>query len=197
MSGSFDWLFVGLGNPGEKYSLTRHNVGWMAAEKFAQKYNGKFKASWIYYSCEIKIGKNSVLLLLPTTYMNSSGEAVKKVKDKYSIPAEKIVALVDEYNFPVGKLHLKAGGSSGGHNGIYSLIQLLEDENFLRLRLGIDRKFGPGGLVDYVLSPFPPEEQPVLNTMLDNTVHALEYLIGHGAAKAASEINSGRLFNKD
>jgi PTH1 family peptidyl-tRNA hydrolase len=129
--------------------------------------------------------------------MNLSGEAVKKACDKYSIPYSKAVAICDEYNFPAGKVHIKAGGSSGGHNGINSIIEMLGMQNFYRLRCGIGKNFPPGGMVDYVLSNFEEEEKPSLTEMIAKGCDALDYLVKIGPARAVSEINSEKLWRKD
>jgi PTH1 family peptidyl-tRNA hydrolase len=134
-----------------------------------------------------------VLYALPLTYMNASGTAIRKIIAKYHIPIEKVVAIVDEYNFPVGKIHIKQGGSDGGHNGIASIIAELENTNFIRLRCGISRNFGPGKLIDYVLSDFPEAEMPLVNEMKDKAEHAINYLIEWGFARASLDINSGKI----
>ncbi|MFM8569277.1 MAG: aminoacyl-tRNA hydrolase, partial [Candidatus Kapaibacterium sp.] len=142
-----DWLVVGLGNPGTKYADTRHNIGWMVCEELIGRTGGRWeKGAGEYVQCPVKLYGKSVLVILPTTYMNASGTAVTSVASAYRLSSDRIVAVVDEYNFPVGKVHLKIGGSDGGHNGITSIIEELRTDRFWRLRCGIDRKFGPGEL---------------------------------------------------
>lgn len=189
------YLILGLGNPGKKYSNTRHNVGWMVAQKLIQDNNLKIIDKTRYYEIAEYTYKNITNLVgIPLTYMNLSGEAVLRLMIKYKIPIEKVLVIVDEYNFPLGRIHLRQGGSDGGHNGIASIIQKLNNPNFLRMRLGIDRKFGQGELVDYVLSEFTEDEREQLVTMLSNSIKSINYLIENGFARAASEINSGKLF---
>lgn len=192
----YDLVIIGLGNIGEKYRFTRHNIGWLLIQKLAEKYQLQFKAGkGDYYFAEKKIFNKNIMFALPTTYMNNSGIAAKQIIDKYKIPIKNICILVDEYNFPLGKFHLKATGSSGGHNGVTSMINELDSVEFMRFRLGIDKKFGPGELVEYVLSNFTEEELVEVNKMLDESVIAIEHLIKVGFDRAMSEINSRKIFN--
>ena len=189
------YLFAGLGNPEVRYLHTRHNSGWMALENFCERHKCKItQGSLIYYSGEITFAGSKAVLCFPTTYMNGSGEAVRKIAAKYKIPPKNIVILVDEYNFPVGKVHLKPGGSDGGHNGVGSVIEELGTRDFCRLRLGIDRHFEMGGLIDYVLSDFPSEEQDELHRMLEHAADALECILKFGIPKAMGILNSGEMW---
>jgi len=193
-----DWLIVGLGNPGKKYVNTRHNIGWMVGAALAAKYKKPIMSlDNDYMQAALRIGGELVVLILPTTYMNNSGMAVKSVADDYSVPADKILVISDEYNFPLGRIHLKTGGSDGGHNGVESVIYQLETEEFVRLRMGIDKKFGAGELVDYVLSDFGPGEIPLRDEMIEHAVLAIEHLVLNGAARAMSAVNSGKLWKTE
>ena len=189
------FLILGLGNPGTKYRNTRHNVGWMVVEKLILKNELKIIEKTKYYEiAEYKYKGKTNIVGVPLTYMNLSGEAVVRLTIKYKFPLENVLVLVDEYNFPLGKIHLRKGGGDGGHNGIASIIEKTNNSNFMRMRLGIDRNFGQGELVDYVLSVFKEEEQEKLSEMLDNSIKSINYLIENGFSRAASEINSGKLF---
>lgn len=186
-----DWLFVGLGNPGARYENTRHNIGWMVCVSLCEKYKAVFiSGKGQFLQAILTIGKNKIIVVLPTTYMNNSGEAVAEIQRLFHFPAKRIVVVVDEYNFPVGKIQLKDQGSDGGHNGLTSLISHLKTENFLRLRCGIDRKFGPGELVDYVLAPFSANEETTKQEMISQAVQALETLVNIEMSRAMSIINS-------
>lgn len=192
---NYDWIFAGLGNPGEKYANTRHNIGWMAIEELAKRKGLNFQAGkGNFYYADWKFAGKQIMLCIPTTYMNNTGEALKYIQNKNGIKSNKFVILVDEYNFPVGKIHLKAAGSGGGHNGTASVIQHLEQDNFYRLRMGIDRNFGPGELVEYVLSNFEENEKEGVEEMINKTILSLEHLIKAGAQRAISDINSGKIF---
>jgi len=189
-----DFAFVGLGNPGNQYAKTRHNIGWMAVERFAESLNAHFEAGkGKYYQAFAKYAGKQIILVIPTTYMNNSGEAVDFIIKKFGIKAQNIAILVDEYNFPIGKIHVKKGGSGGGHNGTTSVIQHIGGD-FIRMRLGIDRNFGQGELVNYVLSNFEENEIEKVNEILDNSTKAMQHIIKAGFQRAMSEINSGKLF---
>lgn len=191
---NIDYLIVGLGNPKPEYFNNRHNIGFSIIQRIVeQKQLQIFDKTKYYISYLDESNNHRVLYALPLTYMNASGIAIRKIIAKYHIPIEKVVAIVDEYNFPVGKIHIKQGGSDGGHNGIASIIAELENPNFIRLRCGISRNFGPGELIDYVLSDFLEAEMPLVNEMKDKAEHAINYLIEQGFARASSDINSGKV----
>lgn len=135
------------------------------------------------------ISGTTLHILKPLTYMNLSGEAVRLMAARLKLPSERIIAVVDEYNFPVGKVHLRLGGSDGGHNGLTSIIEELGTDKFWRLRCGIDRKFGPGELVDYVLAPFGSEEVEARNAMISSAVDALRLIATVGPEKAMQTVN--------
>lgn len=188
---SADWLVLGLGNPGEEYRDTRHNIGFRVAEHFVRKHRGSFTSGngpWL--EARLHYAGTTFLVGLPQTYMNRSGIAAKRLLAQEGLPPDRLIAVVDEYNFPVGRIHLKLGGSDGGHNGIASIIAELGTPQFWRLRCGIDRKFGKGELVDYVLSPFSPDELPHVEAMIADAVAALERIAQVGIARAVSEINA-------
>lgn len=185
-----EYLVVALGNPGAKYSATRHNIGWMVADAFTGK------RSWLserrpvaLECCTMSISGTTLHILKPFTYMNLSGEAARLMAERLKLPAERIIVVVDEYNFPVGRVHLRLGGSDGGHNGLTSMIEELGTDKFWRLRCGIDRKFGPGELVDYVLAPFGVDEIEARNTMISSAVEALRLIASVGPEKAMQTVN--------
>jgi peptidyl-tRNA hydrolase, PTH1 family len=192
---TYDWLIVGLGNPGDKYARTRHNIGWIIADALRTRYATsetftKGKGAWMQVA--MRIGSSRVLMALPITYMNASGEAVERLRVVHRIPNDRILAIVDEYNFPTGKIHVRQGGSSGGHNGIGSMIECLRTDQFWRLRCGIDKKFPPGGMAEYVLGEFPADEAPAVELMIHKSQLALELICRKGALQAMSLINSAK-----
>lgn len=192
---TYDWLIVGLGNPGEKYARTRHNIGWIVADALRAHYakNEAFtkgKGAWV--QVPVRIGSSRVLIVLPTTYMNASGEAVERLRVLHRVPNDRIMAIVDEYNFPTGKIHFKQGGSGGGHNGIGSMIECLRTDQFWRLRCGIDKKFPPGGMADYVLGEFPAEEAEAVKAMIHKSRLAVELICRKGATQAMSLVNGAK-----
>ncbi len=187
-----NWLIVGLGNPGERYQNTRHNIGWLVADEFAKRRKIQIEpVSSIYNFAEFKYAGKVAGIVKPTTYMNASGEAVRKLANKYSIPVQNIIVIVDEYNFNVGKVHLKKDGGDGGHNGILSIIEEMNATNFLRLRCGIGKEFGPGGMVEYVLSEFKESESNDLSMMINKACDAIEFIMkNNNIGRSMSAINS-------
>lgn len=195
MAGSPQWLIVGLGNIGDEYANTRHNIGWMVCEAFVRHCGGSFSPSHpLFSAAEIKLRGRSAVVILPTTYMNRSGSALSAAARLYKVPEDHTVVVVDEYNFPVGKVHLKRGGSDGGHNGTASVMSATTN-TFWRLRCGIDKDFGPGQLVDYVLAPFSAPQREILPEAIDKGRIALETVLLQGPERAMSFVNSGKAFS--
>jgi len=186
-----DKMIIGLGNPGEKYSDTRHNIGYMIVDKLVQKYKKKYKNKFCIanYSM-ISIAGQNILFVLPITYMNCSGEAAYYFLKKYKIASSNMLVILDEYNFSIGKIHIKKVSSDGGHNGLASIIANTETLDFHILRCGIDKKFNAGELVDYVLSPFNEDEKNEVDFMINNAVKAIEFYIENEIGKCLSYINS-------
>mgnify|MGYP004496069239 FL=1 len=143
-------LIVGLGNPGEEYQNTRHNAGFMAIDNYIDESNFKKKDN--YMIAEKVINAEKILFVKPLTYMNDSGQAVRKVVDYYKISLDDILIIYDDMDFNVGTIKIKASGSSGGHNGIKSIIRCLGTENFKRVRIGISKP--EGDTINYVLGKF-------------------------------------------
>lgn len=193
-----EYLIVGLGNPGEKYQKTRHNIGWMVSNAINIEKSTKWKLhkNLYLFSNFSMFGKN-VINAIPVTYMNNSGMAVKELLNKYKIPINNVIVIVDEYNFPVGKVHIKKCGSNGGHNGIASIIEETESNDFLKLRCGIGKDFPSGGMVDYVLSDFPETQQTDVMDMIDKAIDSIEHIIKVGFSRAMSDINSERLWKEE
>ncbi|OGU38098.1 MAG: aminoacyl-tRNA hydrolase [Ignavibacteria bacterium GWB2_35_12] len=198
MAKNVNWLIICLGNPESQYAWNRHNIGWMVAAELCSKHKKPLmKIFSKSYHASLRIAGQLALVILPTTYMNASGEAVSEVIESYDIPAERIIVVCDEYNFPLGKIHVRQGGSDGGHNGVASVIEELGTEEFFRLRCGIGKNFPQGGMVDYVLSDFLDDEIEEKNIMVKKAVDSIEYLIQHGKTKTMTDVNSEKLWDKD
>jgi peptidyl-tRNA hydrolase, PTH1 family len=168
-------LIVGLGNPGKKYAFTRHNFGQMVLYAFAEKHHFSFKKEREFKS-EVAKGtwkEGKLFLLFPTTYMNLSGQAVRKTVDFYKISLEDILIISDDAALPFGTHRFRSSGSSGGHNGLKSIEEALGTQNYQRLKLGVGEPL-VGFLEDYVLSPFTKEEQEKLPEMITQGVTFLE-----------------------
>lgn len=184
------YIIAGLGNPGEKYARTRHNIGFMVVDAFAAKHGLPWtKHGDLYEHAQARVRGRIVDLIKPLTYMNLSGKAIRKHMNACGLQPSSIVVVTDEYNFPTGRIHLKSGGSSGGHNGISSVMEDLGTPNFWRLRCGIDRKFGPGELVDYVLSDFPEDESTYVEAMISRACEVIGDIASGGPSTAMQKAN--------
>ncbi|MCL1935878.1 MAG: aminoacyl-tRNA hydrolase [Defluviitaleaceae bacterium] len=184
------YLIVGLGNPGDAFKWTRHNVGFELIEKLAFDNNissYKLKHKAIIY--EGKISEKKVLFVKPITYMNLSGESVIQICKYYEIPIENIIIVHDEIALNVGTIKIKYGGSSGGHNGISSIINSLKTNYFLRLRIGVGSKPKDFNLSDYVLSKFLKEEHGLLLESLDKATEAIRHILIKGKDSAMNLYN--------
>lgn len=190
-NGGAEWLVVCLGNPGDKYDGTRHNVGFMVADEIGERkripiQRLKFKA--LTNTCEL--GGAKVLLMKPITYMNLSGEAVRQAADFYKIPAQRVLVVADDVSLPVGKLRIRAKGSAGGHNGLKSIIQHLGSEEFPRLKIGVGEKPHPDyDLADWVLGKFVGEDKKTIDAAVKRAADAVETVIHDGAEKAMGKFN--------
>lgn len=186
-----EYLIIGLGNPDSKYALTRHNVGFMTADKLGERCGCKFekkKFDAIFGKCTVA-GK-SCLLVKPMTYMNNSGRAVRDLAAFYKVPMERIIVVSDDISLPVGKLRIRRSGSAGGHNGLKDIIALIGGENFARVKVGIGDKPNPGyDLADWVLSKFTADEMAPLNDALCKACDALEEIVAGNIDRAMNRFN--------
>lgn len=186
------WLIVGLGNPGKQYEETRHNVGFMAIHRLALRagIQGKSESRFKAIVGTGRLGRVSVVLVEPLTFMNLSGEAVGKLVQYYQVEPDHILVLYDEAALPFGRIRVRPGGSAGGHNGIKSIIQCLGGEQqFPRIRVGIGAPAGQKALHAHVLSKFTPEERAELDKILEVTCRSVETVLGEGIEPAMSHFN--------
>lgn len=168
-------LIVGLGNPGKQYENTRHNIGFMVLDELAKSWNVSFDKT--KFNAEYAIayhGGIKYLLIKPTTYMNLSGEAVGKFYDYFEIDIEDILVIYDDLDTKTANFKLKSKGSSGGHNGIKSIISHLGTEKFNRLKIGIDRPTPPMKVVDYVLGRFSKDEMSEIEKIYSKSINCIE-----------------------
>ena len=191
-SGPPEFLIVGLGNPGKKYELTRHNAGFLFADLLADKQGVKIsKIQFKSVTADIELAGKKCLLMKPQTFMNNSGEAVKQAAAFYKIPPEKIIVVFDDISLPCGKLRIRRKGSDGGHNGIKSIIYLLNSDKFPRVKLGIGEKHHPDyELADWVLSAFKKDELSALREAAENACSAVELMVQGDIDRAMSNFNS-------
>lgn len=162
-------LVIGLGNPGKEYEKTPHNVGFMAVDEIARKYNVTFKLSSKHNAMigEGKINGEKIILMKPLTYMNLSGNAVRSYIEYYKININDIVIIYDDMDLPLGTLRIRKSGSSGGHNGIKSIIENIQTESFKRIRIGIGRPTNNLGVIDFVLHNLSKIEMEKLQEVID------------------------------
>ncbi len=166
---------IGIGNPGSRYKFTKHNVGFMILDYFAEKNNLKFVPSkYDYYFSKGVFNSFSYLIIKPTTFVNLSGLAAAAIVDEYKINTDNILVVTDDLNLNLGAIRIRRNGGDGGHNGIKSIIYHLRTENFPRLRFGIGSDFEKGAMKDYVLSEFSPEEFESINDKIKLSAELIE-----------------------
>ena len=184
------YLIIGLGNPEEEYSKTRHNMGFNAINKIADQYGikvNKSKFQGLYESAIIE-GKK-VMLIKPQTYMNLSGECIKQFVDFYKIPNEDILVIYDDMDIEPGKIKIRKKGGAGGHNGMKSIIKMLGTEEFARIRTGIGRPKHNGDDINYVIGAIPEEEIPKLQEGVEKAKEAVIEILKNGIDSAMNKLN--------
>ena len=191
---------IGLGNPGKKYHNSRHNIGFLLLEKLAKKYNSNFstKDKLKSFCSEFQINDSTFRLFLPNTFMNNSGDAVRAIVDWYKINLDQIFIIVDDKDLPLGKIRFRRKGSSGGHNGLKSVIEQLHTQNFKRIRIGIGSppllKGKNFNTISHVLGNISSEEKTILDKVYMRVIEALEQLNIKKEEYIINELNS---FDKD
>ena len=186
-------LLTGLGNPGDEYADTRHNIGFRIIDIIADRLaSHRVRRAGECLLSSAKVGGTTVLLCKPLTYMNNSGLAVAETMSACNIPIENVLVVVDDFALPLGKLRLREGGSDGGHNGLYSVIMELGTNAFPRLRCGIGREGMPSKekIADFVLSPFEKDERPEAAAMMERASDAALEFVRSGLASAMNKFNS-------
>jgi len=178
---------VGLGNPGDEYTGTRHNVGFEVVNALAERWNAKLR-KWKSIADVAVVKDRAVVLVEPRTFMNHSGQAVQAVMAFYKILPADVLVIVDEAQLPLGKLRLRPFGSAGGHNGLKSVIEHVGPE-FPRLRIGVDRGHPEWDLSDRVLSKFPPSERDVVDRAIARAADAVETYVTDGLHLAMNRFN--------
>ena len=182
------WLIVCLGNPGRRYSRTRHNVGFMVADDVAGKYGIELKTKESYIIGKGSIEGNDVILVEPLTFMNRSGLAVKEVMKKYPLGPENLIVVHDDLDMETGKLKIRKKGSSGGHRGVDSIIESIGTREFIRVKIGIGREEGVPA-EEYVLRKFGKDEIPLIKAAVVRALDAIAAILRDGADKAMNEFN--------
>jgi len=186
---SDNWLIVGLGNPGENYRFTRHNVGFRVVEALVFQHKVKLREKDEAIWGSFRLEDREVFLLFPQTYMNESGRAVGPFVRYRQIPLEKVLVISDDLDLPIGKTRLKVSGGSGGHHGLDSIISHLGSGNFPRLRVGVGKPPSANEGPDHVLSSFPPDDKPKIEQAVERAKNGIETYILKGSETAMREIN--------
>ena len=189
-SGGASWMLVCLGNPGDQYDNTRHNVGFMVADQLGERYRLpiqklKFKALTNVFT----ISGEKVLVMKPVTYMNLSGEAVREAVQFYKLPADHVLVIYDDVSLPVGKLRVRPTGSAGGHNGIKNIIAHLGTQDFPRIKIGTGAPGEGGDMIDWVIGVPSQAERKVLVASFERAIEAAACIIENGCQKAMNDFN--------
>ncbi len=184
------FLIVGLGNMGDEYAHTRHNIGFDVANALVQKHKLNFSTGRLAYRAEIKWKGKTLVCICPTTYMNLSGKAVKYWMDKEKISLENILVIVDDIALPLSKIRVRPGGSDAGHNGLKSIQEILGTSNYPKLRFGIGNDFPKGNQSDFVLGKWKKEEDPLVKLKMEKAVDAIECFAVQGINAAMNLVNN-------
>ena len=183
------FLIAGLGNIGQDYKGTRHNIGFDIADALVLKHGISFTSDRLADKAEIRWKGKTVVVIKPTTYMNLSGRAVKYWMDKEKIDIDSILVIVDEIALPLSKLRLRPSGSDAGHNGLKSVQEVLMTDKYPRLRFGIGNDYPKGRQVEYVLGKWNPDEIPLVLQKIEKSVEIIEKFVSIGIALTMNEVN--------
>lgn len=184
------FLLVGLGNIGNEYAHTRHNIGFDVVNAFVSKHGGSFRVDRLAYVADLKWKGKNFVCICPSTYMNLSGKAVKYWMDKEKLGAENIFVIVDDVALPLDKLRIRPGGSDAGHNGLKSLQESLLTIEYPRLRFGIGNDYPKGMQADFVLGKWKKEEEALVKLKIAEAVEAIETFASQGLSTAMNQVNN-------
>jgi PTH1 family peptidyl-tRNA hydrolase len=183
-------IIIGLGNPGKKYERSRHNIGFMVLEALARTASGRWRDSSLSRTCRVVLNGYSVLLVEPLTYMNNSGRAVHDLLTNLQRKPQDLLLVVDDLNLPFGRIRIRERGTAGGHHGLESILNILETDEVVRVRLGIAEEQMPQDKADFVLSEFPEQKQLELNDMILKAGNAIQSILSDGVSKTMAIFNA-------
>jgi len=183
------FLIIGLGNIGNEYADTRHNIGFDVANAFVQKHEGNFKIDRLAYIADVKWKGKQFVCICPTTYMNLSGRAFKYWMDKEKILLENTLTIVDDIALSLDKIRLRPGGSDGGHNGLKDIQNILGTDKYPKLRFGIGNNYPKGMQADFVLGKWKKEEMPLVQLKIGKCVEIIENFATIGIEQTMNEVN--------
>jgi PTH1 family peptidyl-tRNA hydrolase len=184
-------VVAGLGNPGPRYAHTRHNVGFMVADRLVERLGGSWRGRFQGQMAQVDLGAERLLVVKPETYMNASGQSVAAAASFYKVPPEQVIVVYDELDLPLGVMKLKQGGGEAGHNGVRSVSRQLGSKDFVRLRVGIGKPppdFRGRG-ADYVLQGFAPAERALVDDIVDRAVEAVVLTVERGLEASMNVVN--------
>ena len=184
------YLVVGLGNIGPEYALTRHNMGFIVLDAWAQTSNTSFNTLRYGDLAEIHLKGRIIYLLKPSTYMNLSGNAVRYYLQKLPIPLERLIVICDDINLPFGTIRMRKAGSDGGHNGLKNIAECIETQNYARIRMGVGHDFSEGFQSDYVLGNLRPEEMLEMKSLSEKVIQGVKDWIWLGPDRAMNVLNT-------
>jgi peptidyl-tRNA hydrolase, PTH1 family len=184
------FLLVGLGNVGNEYAHTRHNIGFDVVMAFVTKHGAQFRQDRLAYVAELRWKGKSFICICPTTYMNLSGKAVKYWMDKEKITLENVLVVVDDLALPLSRLRLRPGGSDAGHNGLKSIQEVLGTTGYAKLRFGIGNNYPKGMQSDFVLGKWLKEEEPIVKRKIETCIEVIESFASIGLNNAMNKFNN-------
>lgn len=184
------YLIVGLGNIGEEYAHTRHNIGFDVVTEFAKQQEAEWSEERYGSVAQVKMRGHIVILLKPNTYMNLSGKAVNYWMQKENISLENLLVVVDDLAIPFGTLRMKGKGSDGGHNGLKNINALLGTQNYARIRFGLGNEFSRGGQIDFVIGKWTEDEEPVLKERIAMAVEMIKSYAAIGLQLTMTQFNN-------
>ena len=188
--GAPEFLVAGLGNPEKKYTLTRHNSGFLCVDFLAEKHGFKInKLKFKAVIADTVINSHRCIVMKPQTYMNESGRAIGPLMNWYKLEPEDLIVAHDDMDIPAGTIRIRKKGSAGGHNGIKSILAHVGDEHFARVRIGIGRPLPGWTVVNHVLAAFPEEDQPKIREAIDYLIPAVECIVTHDVDMAMNQFN--------
>lgn len=184
------YLIVGLGNIGAEYARTRHNMGFMILDAFADASNIVFETQRYGNIAKTSFKGREIVLLKPSTYMNLSGNAVRYWMDKLNVPVERLLIICDDLNLPFGTLRMRKKGSDGGHNGLKNIQELIGTQNYARIRAGIGNDFNKGGQIDFVIGKFNTDEEDKIPSICEKVAEGIKSFITIGPERTMSSFNA-------
>lgn len=186
---SMKYLIVGLGNIGDEYDGTRHNIGFRTVDAFAKAQNAQWEDKRYGFVARTRVKNAEMLLLKPSTYMNLSGQAVRYWAQQEKIPVENILVIVDDLSLPVGKLRMRGNGSAGGHNGLKNIESCMCTPNYARIKFGIGNDYPRGAQADFVLGKFSDEDNAVINDKLEYVGEMIKSFCLQGLDRTMNQYN--------